>query len=115
MVVTSYPESSSRSACISSRKSGLSLTTVMRGLCSCIVPTLSTRAGCHVTARVMHLCTIVMAIVLVVNDDRDMLDVYGAVLEELGHRPLLRVDMDPRPEAVIAAGAEAVVIDLEAE
>ena len=58
---------------------------------------------------------VVMAIVLVVNDDRDMLDVYGAVLEELGHRPLLRVNMDPRPETVISAGAQAVVIDLEAE
>lgn len=62
----------------------------------------------------MHLLPIDVAIVLVVDDNHEMLDVYGAVLEELGHRPLLRVDMDPRPEAVIAAGAQAVVIDLKA-
>ncbi len=56
-----------------------------------------------------------MAIVLVVNDDRDMLDVYAAVLEQMGHRPLLRINMDPKPETVISAGAEAVIIDLQAE
>lgn len=56
-----------------------------------------------------------MAIVLVVNDDRDMLDVYAVVLEQMGHRPLLRINMDPKPEAVISAGAEAVIIDLQAE
>jgi CheY-like chemotaxis protein len=56
-----------------------------------------------------------MSVVLVVNDDRDMLDVYGAVLEEMGHQPILRVDLDPDPEVVIATRAEAVVIDLQAE
>ena len=56
-----------------------------------------------------------MALVLVVNDDRDMLDLYGAVIEEMGHQPLLRVDLDPDPEIVIATGADAVVIDLQAE
>jgi len=56
-----------------------------------------------------------MALVLVVNDDRDMLDLYGAVIEEMGHQPVLRIDMDPDPEIVIAIGADAVVIDLQAE
>ena len=56
-----------------------------------------------------------MALVLVVNDDRDMLDLYGAVIEEMGHQPLLRVDLDPDPEIVMATGADAVVIDLQAE
>jgi len=56
-----------------------------------------------------------MALVLVVNDDRDMLDLYGAVIEEMGHQPVLRVDLDPDPEIVIATGADAVVIDLQAE
>jgi DNA-binding NtrC family response regulator len=56
-----------------------------------------------------------MSVVLVVNDDRDMLDMYGAVLEEMGHRPLLRIDLNPEPETVIAARAEAVIIDLQAE
>src|SRR5436190_2581902 len=56
-----------------------------------------------------------MALVLVVNDDRDLLDVYGAVIQEMGHQPVLRVDLDPDPEIVIATGADAVVIDLQAE
>ena len=38
-----------------------------------------------------------MSVVLVVNDDRDMLDMYAAALEEMGHRPVLRIDMDPSP------------------
>ena len=56
-----------------------------------------------------------MPTVLVVNDDRDMLEMYEAVLEELGHRPELREDMNPKPGDVIAAGADALVIDLQAE
>ncbi len=44
-----------------------------------------------------------------------MLDMYAAVLEEMGHRPVLRIRVDPKPEMVIATGAEAVVLDLEAE
>src|SRR5438309_7428900 len=56
-----------------------------------------------------------MALVLVVNDDRDMLDLYGAVIEEMGHQPVLRIDLDPDPEIVVATGADLVVIDLQAE
>jgi CheY-like chemotaxis protein len=56
-----------------------------------------------------------MAVVLVVNEDRDMLDMYGAVLEEMGHRPVLKARIQPRPETVIANGAEALLLDLEAE
>jgi len=56
-----------------------------------------------------------MALVLVVNDDRDMLDIYGAVIEEMGHKPVLRVELDPDPEVVVATGADAVVIDLQGE
>jgi CheY-like chemotaxis protein len=59
--------------------------------------------------------TIAMALVLVVNDDRDMLDLYGAVIEEMGHKPVLRVQLEPDPEVVVATGAEAVVIDLQGE
>ena len=44
-----------------------------------------------------------------------MLDMYAAVLEEMGHRPVRRIRVDPKPETVIAAGAEAVVLDLEAQ
>jgi CheY-like chemotaxis protein len=56
-----------------------------------------------------------MALVLVVNDDRDMLDLYAAVLEEMGHRPLPRKDLQPDPETVLESGAQALVIDLRAD
>jgi CheY-like chemotaxis protein len=56
-----------------------------------------------------------MAVVLVVNEDRDMLDMCGAVLEEMGHRPVLKARIQPQPETVIASGAEALLLDLEAE
>jgi CheY-like chemotaxis protein len=55
-----------------------------------------------------------MAVVLVVNDDRDVLDMYGAVLEEMGHRPVLKARIQPKPETMIASGAEALLLDLEA-
>jgi CheY-like chemotaxis protein len=58
-----------------------------------------------------------MAVVLVVNDDRDMLEVYQAMLGEMGHQavPRLDLDPDPNPGKVIETGAEALVIDLQAE
>ena len=57
----------------------------------------------------------VMAVVLVVNDDQEMLDMYAAVLEEMGHHAVLRTDAAPEPKTVVATGANAVVIDLQAE
>jgi len=56
-----------------------------------------------------------MAVVLVVNDDRDMLEVYQAMLGEMGHHAVPRLDLDPDPANVIETGAEALVIDLQAE
>jgi len=56
-----------------------------------------------------------VAVVLVVNDDRDMLDLYAEVLEGMGHRAVLRTDAAPEPETVLETGAHAVVIDLQAE
>jgi CheY-like chemotaxis protein len=56
-----------------------------------------------------------MAVVLVVNDDPDMLDLYAAVLEDMGHHAVVRVEADPEPDTVLEAGADAVVIDLQAE
>ena len=56
-----------------------------------------------------------MAVVLVVNDDPDMLDLYAAVLEDMGHHAVLRVEPDPEPDTLLEAGADALVIDLQAE
>ena len=58
---------------------------------------------------------ITMAVVLVVNEDRDVLDMYGAILEQMGHRPVLKAKIEPKPETVIASGAAALLLDLEAE
>jgi CheY-like chemotaxis protein len=56
-----------------------------------------------------------MAIVLVVNDDRDMLEVYQELLSEMGHRAVPRLDLDPDPEEVLRARADALVIDLQTD
>jgi CheY-like chemotaxis protein len=56
-----------------------------------------------------------MATVLVVNDDPEMLDLYEALLEEMGHRAVPRKDLEPQPETVINLGADGLVIDLQAE
>jgi DNA-binding NtrC family response regulator len=56
-----------------------------------------------------------MALVLVVDDDRDMLDTYEAALEAMGHQAIPRIDLEPKPEVVLETRAEAVIIDLQAE
>jgi CheY-like chemotaxis protein len=54
-----------------------------------------------------------MAVVLVVNDDRDMLDVYQALLAEMGHEVVPRLGLEPDPEDVIKTQADALIIDLQ--
>jgi CheY-like chemotaxis protein len=54
-----------------------------------------------------------MAVVLVVNDDRDMLEVYQAMLAEMGHRVVPRLRLEPHPEQVTEAQADALIIDLQ--
>jgi CheY-like chemotaxis protein len=54
-----------------------------------------------------------MAIVLVVNDDRTMLDLYEAVLTDLGHEPVTKMTVSSGPETVRDVGADALVVDLE--
>jgi CheY-like chemotaxis protein len=54
-----------------------------------------------------------MAIVLVVNDDRTMLDVYEAVLRDLGHEPITKMTASSGPETVRDVGADALLVDLE--
>jgi CheY-like chemotaxis protein len=54
-----------------------------------------------------------MAVVLVVNDDRDMLKVYQALLADMGHEVVPRLRLEPDPQNVIETQADALVIDLQ--
>ena len=55
-----------------------------------------------------------MAVILVVNDDRDMLDVYESMLQAMGHQPITKIATHTGPETVREVGADALVVDLEA-
>src|SRR5215204_5226758 len=55
-----------------------------------------------------------MAVVLVVNDDRDMLDMYADALEAMGHEAVTKEAIDAGPETVRQVGAQALVVDLQA-
>jgi CheY-like chemotaxis protein len=54
-----------------------------------------------------------MAVVLVVNDDNDMLDMYESMLLSLGHEPIAKQTVDSGPETVRDVGADALVVDLQ--
>jgi CheY-like chemotaxis protein len=56
-----------------------------------------------------------MAVVLVVNDDQDMLDIYQGLLAEMGHKVVPRLRLEPDPEDVLETHADALVIDLQRE
>ena len=53
-----------------------------------------------------------MAIVLVVNDDRDMLDMYAALIQQIGHEVITETVVESGPEVVRAVNADALVVDL---
>lgn len=53
-----------------------------------------------------------MATVLVLNDDQDLLDVYEAVLRELGHEAITKMTNESGPQAVRDVGADALLVDL---
>jgi two-component system sensor histidine kinase ChiS len=55
-----------------------------------------------------------MAVVLVVNDDRDMLEMYESALQAMGHEPIIKMTMEAGPETVRQVGAEALLVDLQA-
>ena len=54
-----------------------------------------------------------MAVVLVVNDDNDTLDMYESVLIALGHDPVTKETVASGPETVRDVGADALVVDLQ--
>jgi DNA-binding response OmpR family regulator len=56
----------------------------------------------------------IMAVVLVVNDDRDMLDMYAEALQAMGHEPVTKEAIDAGPETVREVGADALLVDLQA-
>lgn len=55
-----------------------------------------------------------MALVLVVNDDRDMLDMYESMLQAMGHRSVTMVAIHTGSETVREVGADVLLVDLEA-
>ena len=54
-----------------------------------------------------------MAVVLVVNDDNAMLDMYESMLIALGHEPITKETVASGPETVRDVGADALVVDLQ--
>jgi DNA-binding response OmpR family regulator len=55
-----------------------------------------------------------MAVVLIVNDDRDLLDMYAEALRAMGHEPVTKEAIDSGPETVRQVGADALLVDLQA-
>jgi two-component system, chemotaxis family, chemotaxis protein CheY len=55
-----------------------------------------------------------MAVVLVVNDDRDMLEMYESALASMGHEPVTKAASATGAETVRQVGADALVVDLQA-
>jgi CheY-like chemotaxis protein len=53
-----------------------------------------------------------MAVVMVVNDDRDMLEMYEALIRQIGHEVVTETVVESGPEAVRAVRADALVVDL---
>ena len=54
-----------------------------------------------------------MAVVLVINDDRDLLEAYQEMLRQLGHEPVTKLAARSGPETVREAHAQALVVDFE--
>ena len=54
-----------------------------------------------------------MAVVLVINDDRDLLDAYQDVIRQLGHEPVAKLAARSGADTVRETRAQALVVDLE--
>lgn len=54
-----------------------------------------------------------MAVVLVIDDDRDLLEAYQDVIRQLGHEPVTKLAVHSGADTVREARAHALVVDLE--
>ena len=54
-----------------------------------------------------------MAVVLVINDDRDLLEAYQDMIRRLGHEPVTKLAARSGAETVRQARAQALVVDFE--
>lgn len=54
-----------------------------------------------------------MAVVLVINDDRDLLETYEDVIRQMGHKAVTKIAARSGPDTVREVRAEALVVDLE--
>ena len=54
-----------------------------------------------------------MAVVLVINDDKDLLETYQEVIRQMGHEPVTRLAAESGPQTIRQANAQALVVDLE--
>ena len=54
-----------------------------------------------------------MAVVLVINDDRDLLEAYQEMIRQLGHEPVTKLAARSGADTVREARAQALVVDFE--
>ena len=54
-----------------------------------------------------------MAVVLVINDDRDLLEAYQEMLRQLGHEPVTKIAARSGAQTVRETHAQALVVDFE--
>ena len=53
-----------------------------------------------------------MAVILVINDDADMLDLYQAFIQDMGHVPVTKMAVESGPATVREIEPDALLVDL---
>jgi CheY-like chemotaxis protein len=53
-----------------------------------------------------------MAVILVINDDADMLDLYQAFIREMGHVPVTKMAVESAPDTIREIDPDALLVDL---
>ena len=53
-----------------------------------------------------------MAVILVINDDADMLDLYQAFIQDMGHVPVTKMAVESAPETIREIDPDALLVDL---